>query len=341
MRLTRRTLLSAIAMALPAAALPLSAVPAFAADAPVIHFLYSPYADYAPFFLAKEKGYFDAFGVQVELAPKTGTAETVQLLASGNAEAGGSSWGAGLFNSIVGGETITIVGTVARLPSGGASPSPFLLSKKAQEAGIKTVADLKGKRIGIPGPGGFGEYSVAKALEKGGLTLADVEPVYLPPPATAESFANGGLEAGWSIEPFASQIVGQDLAVRLVEDHVDGTELGFLAFNSDFVRDHEDAVVRFVAAYLKAARELDNGGWKDPAVRKIVADYTGSPAELFEQIALTVRSPDGSIDIASVREQEAFFRKQGQLQYEGDIDLDTIYRRDLLAKANELLANKP
>ncbi len=97
-------------------------------------------------------------------------------------------------------------------------------------------------------------------------------------------------------------------------------------------------MVAFVAAYLKASRELDAGGWADPAIRDIVAEYTGSPPELLEEIAQTIRSEDGSIDIASVRDQEAFFRSLGQLTYEGDIDLEPVYRRDLLDKANALLA---
>ena len=54
---------------------------------------------------------------------------------------------------------------------------------------ITSFDQLKGKRVGIPGPSGFGMFSVAKALEKGGLTIEDVEPVYLPPPATAAAFA--------------------------------------------------------------------------------------------------------------------------------------------------------
>jgi len=41
-----------------------------------------------------------------------------------------------------------------------------------------------------------------------------------------------------------------------------------------------------------------------------------------------------------VREQEEFFRAQGSLEYEGPIDIDTVYRTDLLEKANALLAKQ-
>ncbi|HRA64113.1 MAG TPA: ABC transporter substrate-binding protein, partial [Burkholderiaceae bacterium] len=133
---------------------------------PKIEFLYSPFADYAPFFLAKELGYFEAFGVDVKLSPKGGTSETIQMLASGNVEAGAATWGAGLFNSISRGATVAIVATSARMPNTVPSPSPFMVSTAAWNSGIRTVQALKGKRVGVPGPGGFGLYSVAKALER-------------------------------------------------------------------------------------------------------------------------------------------------------------------------------
>lgn len=335
--ISRRNLLAAAAALSLASSL---ALPVWAQDKPKIEFLYSPFADYAPFFLAKELGYFDDFGLDVTLSPKSGTAETIQMLASGNVVAGAATWGAGLFNSINSGATVTIVGTLAKMPNTVPSPSPLMVSEQAWQAGIREVKDLKGKRVGIPGPGGFGLYSVAKALEKGGLTVDDVEAVFLPPPATAAAFANGGLEAGWSIEPFALQLEKQGLGRRLVEDHTLGTELGFIAFNNDFAKQNEDAVVKFLAAFLKAARQLDNGGWKDEKILDIVSKYTGTEKDTLKGIAYTVRSEDGSIDLASVREQEEFFRSRGALEYKGPIDIESVYRTDLLKKANELLAKQ-
>lgn len=335
--ISRRDLMAAAAAA--ALALPF-AVPAWAQEKPKIEFLYSPFADYAPFFVAEELGYFDDFGLDVTLSPKSGTAETIQMLASGNVVSGAATWGAGLFNSINSGATVTIVATLAKMPDTVPSPSPFMVSEQAWQDGIRDVKDLKGKRVGIPGPGGFGLYSVAKALEKGGLTVDDVEAIYLPPPATAAAFANGGLEAGWSIEPFALQLEKEGLGRRLVEDHTFGTELGFIAFNNEFAVENEDAVVNFLAAFLKAARQLDKGGWEDENILDIVSRYTGTEKETLKGIAYTVRSEDGSIDLASVREQEEFFRARGALEYDGPIDIESVYRTDLLEKANALLAQQ-
>lgn len=332
--ISRRDLMAAAAATLAAS----FASPGWTQNMPKVEFLYSPYADYAPFFIAKDKKFFDEFGVDVTLSPKGDTAETIQMLASGNIEAGGATWGASLFNALDRGATVAIIATMAKMPQTTPSPSPFMVSQVAWDAGTRNVADLRGKRVGIPGPGGFGMFSVAKALEKGGLTVDDVEAVFLPPPATAAAFANGALEAAWSIEPFAGQLEKEGLGRRLVEDHTLGTELGMIAFNQDFVTQNEDAVVRFMAGFLKAARLLDNGGWNDDEILAIVAKYTGTPPESLRGIPYTVRSEDGAIDIASVREQEAFFRQRGALEYEGEADIDAVYRLDLLKRANDMLA---
>lgn len=335
------TMLDRCLAALPAALLAGAAPGVLAAqDLPEMQFLYSPFTDYAPFFVAEDLGYFDEFGVDVDLAPKSGTAETIQLIASGNSEAGAATWGAGLFNSIDLGSTVTIVATMARMPEEGRSPSPFMVSETAWNEGVTSVEDLRGKRVGIPGPGGFGVYSVALALEKGGLTLDDIEQVFLPPPATAAAFANGSIEAGWSIEPFATQLEKEGLGRRLVEDHANGVELGFIAVNSDYVAENEDAVVALLAGYLKAARLLDGGGWTDPELQEIIGRYTGMDPDLLNNIAYTVRPEDGAVDMTSVRAQEQFFRDMGALEYEGEVDIDAIYRKDLLDRANALLAEQ-
>jgi NitT/TauT family transport system substrate-binding protein len=305
-----------------------------AADAPTISFLYSPYADYAPFFLAEDKGYFDDAGIDVELIPKGGTSgETYQLVSTGNVIAGGATWGAGLFNATEAGASLDVIASVSRIPDSGPDPSPFMASTKS---GVKEVADLKGKSVGIPGDGGFGIYSVYLALKQAGLSLDDVNLVNVGPPEIGPAMENGSIQAAWTIEPISSALRSQDIAVDIADvSHHAGTELGALVFNSDYAEKHPDAVVAFTAAYLKAAQELKDGGWKDAANKEIIAKYTELPVETLNSIALTVQDPTGEINWEDVRKQEQFFRDRGSLEYEGQSDIEGIFRSDLLKKAQE------
>lgn len=303
-------------------------------DRQEISFVYSPYADYAPFFLAQDKGYFEKAGVTVKLIPKGGTSgETYQQVSTGNVTAGGASWGAGLFNATEAGATMSVIASVSKVPASGKNPAPFLFRKGS---GVETIKDLKGKKVGIPGLGGFGLYSVYLALKSGGLSLKDVELTNISTSDTPAAFANGSVDAAWTIEPMASKLESEGIAEdKLSVDYQAGTELGTLVFNTDFTNQHRDQVVKFTAAYLHAAKELKNGGWDDSANQEIIAKYTSLPVDTLKSIGLTNQDPTGEIDFDNVRLQEDFFRSQGTLDYTGKADLEGIYKKDVLKSAQE------
>ena len=331
-----------------AAQSPAPAVPTVPETPVGLEFLYSPFTDYAPFFVAKEKGYFEENGLDVTLTIKSGSAETTQLLAAGQSQAGGDTWAAPFFNTIPQGATVAITAQLAKVPEDPEekSPVPLIVSQERFDSGeLTSVEDLAPaedgtkKKVGIPGPGGFGEYSVALALESAGLTMADIEPVYLGPPDTLAALDNGGIDAGWTIEPFPTLWEAETESIS--DDHARGVELGFVAFNREWLEANEDAAILFTAAYLKASQELEEGGFSDPEIKEIISQYTELPIETLDAIGKTIRSEDGSFDEASVRAQEAWFRDAGQLTYEGEADIESVYRRDILEAANAYLEANP
>jgi NitT/TauT family transport system substrate-binding protein len=303
-----------------------------AEDAPKITFLYSPYADYAPFFLAEENGYFEDAGLDVELVAKGGSSgETYQQVSTGNITAGGATCGAGLFNATKAGASLSVIASVSRIPESGANPSPLIASDASD---VEDAADLKGKKIGIPGDGGFGIYSVALALESAGLSVDDVELVNLSPGDIPAALANGSVDASWSIEPISSAVIAQGIAHELLPiDYQAGVELGAMVFNTEYVDKHPAAVTAFTAAYLKAVKELEDGGWDDPATQEIIAEYTDLPVETLTSIALTTQDPSGAIDWEDVARQEQFFRDRDALEFDGDSGIEDIYRDDILKDA--------
>ena len=69
------------------------------------------------------------------------------------------------------------------------------------ESGIKSVADLKGKKVAV-GKGTSAHNLLIAALEKNGLAFDQIEPVYLAPADAAAAFASDKVDA-WSIwDPF-------------------------------------------------------------------------------------------------------------------------------------------
>lgn len=66
---------------------------------------------------------------------------------------------------------------------------------------IKTVADLKGKRVAY-NKGSNVQYFLVKLLEKNGLKYSDVQSVFLPPPDARAAFERGAVDAWIIWDPF-------------------------------------------------------------------------------------------------------------------------------------------
>ncbi|GFN32000.1 sulfonate ABC transporter substrate-binding protein [Paenibacillus xylaniclasticus] len=70
-----------------------------------------------------------------------------------------------------------------------------------KDSDIKTVADLKGKKVAL-NKGSNVHYLLVKALEKAGVDYKDITTVYLPPGDARVAFENGNVDA-WAIwDPF-------------------------------------------------------------------------------------------------------------------------------------------
>ncbi len=81
---------------------------------------------------------------------------------------------------------------------------------------IRSVADLKGKKIGL-NKGSNVHYLLVKLLEKHGLKYSDVQPVFLPPADARAAFERGAIDAWVIWEPFQSAAEKQ-IDARILAD---------------------------------------------------------------------------------------------------------------------------
>ncbi len=72
-----------------------------------------------------------------------------------------------------------------------------------QNSSIKTVADLKGKKIAVTKAAGS-HYLLIAALNQAGLSFKDIEPAWLSPADGRAAFEHGGVDAWVTWEPYVS-----------------------------------------------------------------------------------------------------------------------------------------
>lgn len=86
----------------------------------------------------------------------------------------------------------------------------------AKNSPIRSVAELKGKKVGF-NRGSDVHWFIVALLRKNGLSIADIQPVYLAPADARAALQSGAIDA-WAIwDPFLAAVEAQDGA-RLIAD---------------------------------------------------------------------------------------------------------------------------
>ncbi|MFJ2987660.1 aliphatic sulfonate ABC transporter substrate-binding protein [Collimonas sp. NPDC087041] len=97
------------------------------------------------------------------------------------------------------------------------APSPLAQAIIVRaDSPLKTVAELKGKKIAVTKAAGV-HYLLIAALEKAGLKFSDISPAYLSPADGRAAFERGSVDAWVTWDPFLAGAQRQS-AVRILAD---------------------------------------------------------------------------------------------------------------------------
>lgn len=85
-----------------------------------------------------------------------------------------------------------------------------------KDSGLKSVADLKGKKVAL-NKGSNVHYLLVRALEDAGVKYSEIQPVYLPPADARAAFESGSVDAWVIWDPFLAAAEKQ-LSARVLRD---------------------------------------------------------------------------------------------------------------------------
>ncbi|BBD60277.1 ABC-type nitrate/sulfonate/bicarbonate transport system periplasmic component-like protein [Nostoc sp. HK-01] len=195
-----------------------------------------------PGIIAQEKGFFKAQGVDVEVIYKGYT-----QLEQANFSAGkyhGISLSLGSF-IVLSTTNPDIQGVVVIDESIGAD----VVVAQPQ---IKTVADLRGKKLGA-NLGGFSEVFVIEMLKTAQLTTDDVNLVKLEASEIPQSLKNNFIQAGHTWEPHLSEAIKLGEDILFTSKQTPGLILDMIVFRGDIIRDRPNDIRAFVRGWLQAS----------------------------------------------------------------------------------------
>lgn len=289
---------------------------------------YVPVAIYSPIFVAQERGYFAEEGLNVELTPLQGGSDSVVQLAAGNFDAAVGGVGAGLLNAAARGVKFTIVAPMhsERPPL----TSPLVISAKRTDE-IKSIADLKGKRVAINATGAATEYWLAQALATANLTFDDIELTSVPFRDVPAALENGSLDAAILGEPLVTINEDNGTVAVLSEDFIDGFYATYVYMGEPLLTEQPEAAKGFMRAYLRATRDLQDD-YMSPEIAAIIEKYTQVPADVTLRSSPAQYDPNGTIPVDNITTLQDYFLQRGVLEYSEPLDLSNFINTELAAE---------
>jgi len=272
----------------PAASLPASAGPSVGetgSQAPsptptapvklVVGLGYIPSVQFAQFYLADQAGYFRDAGLEVEFQNKIDP-DLVTLVGQGAVDIGISD-GTSVIPAVSQGIPIRYVFTVfAQFPS--------IVFAKAT-SGIATAADLKDRKVGIPGKYGSSWIQLQALLAGVGLTTADLQLVLFPDFGQLAALEKGAVDAATGYannEPVRLGLGGEKASVLALPPASQLPGPGLIVGASALSGPKKDALRAFVTATQRAMRAIEADPTKgvDAAITRIPELATDRPAQL-------------------------------------------------------------
>lgn len=253
----------------------------------------------APLVLAQQKKWFEE-----EFAKHNATVNWVEV------QGGPPQFDAILTNRLdlaITGNTTVITGQISEVPfkeiAIGSTGSKNVGVLTQKDSPVKTIADLKGKKIAV-GKATAAYDILFRLLDQAGLSADDVEIIQLSADEAKAAFIGGSVDA-WAIgEPYLSTAV-VDEGARVLAD---GSTINYIspAFHiarTKFTEEHPNLVVAYLKVLERTLRWQNENF--DEAV-KIYAEGTKLNPEV-------VKSVISNVQFATVPVSDDFVKAQGEL----------------------------
>jgi NitT/TauT family transport system substrate-binding protein len=211
-----------------------------------------PILDTLPFYIADQKGYFEAQRITVELVPVKSAQERDALMQAGEIDGMLNDLiSVGLFNRE--GTQIKVVATARRSYPG----SPQFRVLAAPDSGVTSASDLAGVPIGIS-QNTVIEYITDLLLEDKGLSSDQIEIVEVSAiPVRFEQLMSGQIEAATLPDPLAQGAVAGGAILVIDDGQYTKYSQSVLSFSIEAIESKPNTINKFLTAWNQAVEDLN------------------------------------------------------------------------------------
>jgi sulfonate transport system substrate-binding protein len=199
---------------------------------------------------------------------------------------------------------------------GGSAPkakSSAVLVK--QDSAIKTIADLKGKKVAFA-KSSSANYLIVKVLESAGLKWEEIKPVYLSAADARSAFEQGSVDA-WAVwDPFYAVAQAKAGARVLRDSNGLVANRDFYLASKSFADQHAD-IIKVIGEETQAV-----AAWAD-----------ANPAQVAELLAPILKIDKSILEVVTKRRNYGFEPVTPEMVKEQQAIADTFYSLKLIPKS--------
>lgn len=275
-------------------------------------------------FVAFERGYFKAQGLDVTFKFFQAAQPMAVAIASGDVDFGVTAISGGLINLAQKG-AIKVVGGALHEEKG-VDGQMILVSKKAYDAGVTTPAKLRGRTFGITQTGSSFHYMAHKIAQKEGFSGKEIKVKPLQKVGAIIGALKSGQIDGWSIVPHIAKALSKSpkiVSIGKIADYIPDYQVTTVFTSAKNASNKKDLVKRFLAAFAKGADDFNAALVDKTAGAKAAEDmvrlvhkyvYTSRP---FAKAAPSIRNgamrinKGAKLNVTNVSDQLKWFQAEG------------------------------
>jgi NitT/TauT family transport system substrate-binding protein len=278
----------------------------------------NPWVGSTPLHIAKEKGFFDKRGLNLEVKIFSGTSDANSAYMSGRLD----SWC-----------PVTSEAVALAAKGGAASEFRIVLIQDISNGAdgilarnrIKNLAEFKGKRIAVE-QDSVSHFFLLKALETVKLKASDFTLVNTPPDAAAAAYQSGQIDIAVTYSPYLTkaQQAQPDGRIIFASSDLPGAIADLYVFSPQFIQDNPQIVDAFIRGIFDGLEFLNSNREEGIAIAATAIGI--SPEELTNDLQgiklpnlaenleiLTDRNSNASL-LKSMQSLAEFLKERNQIQ---------------------------
>jgi NitT/TauT family transport system substrate-binding protein len=220
-----------------------------------------PFLSGGAFFIAEEEGYFVEQGLEMEYVQLESGSQAIPALLQGEIDVIWSVVNPGILNAIERGGKGRIVASITYWREDGCAYSGVLARPGAfTREQLADLSHFEGLRMAANVIDMSGYY-VDKWLTTGGSSIDELQVEDLPAPNLGEALASGNVALVQTSEPWITRLTRNQQGELLVDasEVMPNAQFTVLTFGPGILQSNPEAGQRFMLAYLKAVRQLNEG----------------------------------------------------------------------------------